>query len=72
MDKSIYSYIFLKLLFKKLKYLQKGQKVVMFYSLRSFLIGMYLTDLTYINTLHPFTGGLDTERTLKVRFALFG
>lgn len=74
MHKRICSYIFrsvsLKLVFKsEIKYLQKRQKVV-FYSLHSFLIGMYLTDLTYINTLHPFTGGLDTERTLKVWFAL--
>lgn len=75
MDERICSYIFrsvsLKLVFKsEIKYLQKRQKVVLFYSLHSFLIGMYLTDLTYINTLHPFTGGLDTARTLKVWFAL--
>lgn len=29
-------------------------------------LGMYLTDLTYINTIHPCTGGLDIERTEKM------
>jgi len=31
--------------------------------------GMYLTDLTYINTIHPCTGGLDVERSNKVSLA---
>ena len=64
LNKSIYAWIFRSVSLK-------SQKVVLFYSLHSFLIGMYLTDLTYINTLHPFTGGLDTERTIKVWFAWF-
>ena len=32
-----------------------------------FLTGMYLTDLTYIDTIHPNTGGLDDARTRKVQ-----
>ena len=33
-------------------------------------LGMYLTDLTYINTVHPSTGGLDTERSSKLNQVL--
>lgn len=29
-------------------------------------LGMFLTDLTYINTIHPCTGGLDIERSNKM------
>eukprot|EP00794_Sanderia_malayensis_P016243 gene16243-17882_t len=33
-------------------------------------LGMYLTDLTYINTVHPSTGGLDIKRNNKMNEVL--
>ena len=29
--------------------------------------GIYLTDLTYLDTVHPTTGGLDKDRNQKVQ-----
>ncbi|KAK3700096.1 hypothetical protein QZH41_015050, partial [Actinostola sp. cb2023] len=34
-------------------------------------LGMYLTDLTYVDTMHPSTGGMDKERTKKVIAKLY-